>query len=138
MLRLCSHDLIDVACCRCVCVSGRTASDGRSCISDNGTVIVLANGRIDFFPAHPFNKPSPFKPIVRGLRKMRAFDYDFESKLIYFAQARTIKSIYLNGTGMRVIIGGMYIPCNVICIFLKPDPRYDSSKNYFKRYTYIK
>lgn len=35
-------------------------------------------------------------------------DIDYDSKLIYFADAKKdIKSVFLNGTGMKVIVSGM-------------------------------
>lgn len=54
----------------------------------------------------------PLRAITGAVRNLVAFDYDFEANLIYFAvrsKRSAIKAIYLNGTGVRVLVGGMYI-----------------------------
>ena len=92
-------------------MSGRTAADGKSCLNETGFLIVSGRKKIAFFPANPLSRPPPFSPITRRLRNIVALDIDFESKLIYYADSgrrAAIKAVYLNGTGMRVVVGGKY------------------------------
>ena len=110
ILGVCPHPLTSVLDCRCVCVSGRTAADGKSCVNETGFLIVGGKKKIRFLSANPFSRPPPFKTINRRLRNVMALDIDFESHIIYFADSTrraAIKAVYLNGTGMRVVIGGM-------------------------------
>lgn len=105
---VCSHCLH----CRCVCVSGQTAADGKSCVDPAGFLMVSGNKKIGFSPLNPLiQPPPPFSPITRRLGNVVGLEADFESELIYFAETRgrkgTIKAVYLNGTGMRVVVGGM-------------------------------
>ena len=96
---------------RCVCVSGRTAADGKSCVNETGFLVVSGKKRIEFLSANPLGRPPPFKPVSRRLRSVAALDFDFESKLIYFADSgrrAAIKAVFLNGTGLRVVVGGMF------------------------------
>ena len=92
-------------------MSGRTAADGKSCVNETGFLIVGGKKKIRFLSANPFSRPPSFKTINRRLRNVMALDIDFESHIIYFADSTrraAIKAVYLNGTGMRVVIAGMY------------------------------
>lgn len=74
-------------------------------------LIVSGSRKIEFISASPLGRPVPLRAITGAVRNLVAFDFDFESKLIYFAvsgKRSAIQAIYLNGTGMRVVVGGMY------------------------------
>ena len=81
-------------------------------MNETGLLIVSGSKKIAFLSPNPLSRPPGFMPITRRLRNVLAIDFDFESKLIYFAEAgrrAAIKSVFLNGTGMRVIIDRMYL-----------------------------
>lgn len=95
-------------------MSGQTAADGKSCVDPAGFLMVSGNKKIGFFPLNPLSQPPPsFSPITRRVGSVVGLEADFESKVIYFADTRgrrgAIKAVYLNGTGMRVVVGGMLI-----------------------------
>ncbi|XP_068751456.1 low-density lipoprotein receptor-related protein 1-like isoform X2 [Montipora capricornis] len=101
---------------RCVCVSNHIAEDGKHCVKGTAFLIVSGSRRIEFLSANPLSRPPPFQPITGSLRNVVALDYDFESKLIYFAvssRRSAIKAIYLNGTGLRIVISGLQKPTSL-------------------------
>ena len=74
-------------------------------------VIASGSRKIEFISAGPLGTPVHLRTITGAVRNLVAFDFDFESNLIYFAvrsKRSAIKAIYLNGTGMRVVVGGKY------------------------------
>ena len=92
------------------------AEDGKNCVKQTAFLIVSGSRKIEFLSASPLSKPPLLQPITRSMRNLVALDYDFESQLIYFAvssRRSAIKTVYLNGTGLRRVISGMCILCNV-------------------------
>ena len=90
-------------------MSNHIAEDGKHCVKGTAFLIVSGSRRIEFLSANPLSRPPPFQPITGSLRNVVALDYDFESKLIYFAvssRRSAIKATYLNGTGLRLVISG--------------------------------
>ena len=80
-------------------------------MNETGLLIVSGSRKIAFLSPNRLSRPPGFVPITRRLRNVLAIDFDFKSKLIYFAEAGRragIKAVFLNGTGMRVVIDRMY------------------------------
>ena len=90
-------------------MSGRTAPDGKSCLNDTSFLVVSGKRKIEFRPASPLTRPPSYSTITRRRSNIAALDIDYESELIYFADAnrKDIKAIFLNGTGMKIVIKGM-------------------------------
>ena len=96
------------ACFRCVCVSGLVASDGMSCLNDSSFLVVSGKKKIGFSAISPLRRPPAFSTITRRRSSVVDLDVDYDSKLIYFADAKKdIKSVFLNGTGLKVVVSGM-------------------------------
>lgn len=96
-------------CFRCVCVSGLVASDGMSCLNDSSFLVVSGKKKIGFSAISPLRRPPEFSTITRRRSSVVDLDVDYDSKLIYFADAKKdIKSVFLNGTGMKVVVHGMF------------------------------
>lgn len=90
-------------------MSGRTAPDGKSCLNDTSLLIITSKRRFKFRASSRLSRPPSYSTIWRRRINIVAFDYDYNSKLIYFADAdgNDIKKVFLNGTGMKVILKGM-------------------------------
>ena len=91
-------------------MSGRTASDGKSCLNDTSYLIISGRRKIEFKAASPLSRPPSYSTISRRRSNIVAFDFDYDSNLIYFADAsrKDIKALFLNGTGVQVVLKGMW------------------------------
>lgn len=89
-------------------MSGLVASDGMSCLNDSSFLVVSGKKKIGFSAISPLRRPPEFSTITRRRSSVVDLDVDYDSKLIYFADAKKdIKSVFLNGTGMKVVVNGM-------------------------------
>jgi len=89
-------------------VSGQLAPDGMSCLNDSSFLIISGKKKIGFSAISPLRRPPAYSTITRRRSSVVDLDIDYDSKLIYFADAKKdIKSVFLNGTGMKVIVSGM-------------------------------
>ena len=81
-----------------------------ACLNDSSFLVITGKKKIGFLATSPLRRPPAFSTITRRRSNVVALDFDFDGKLIYFADAnrRDIKAIFLNGTGMRVIVSGMF------------------------------
>ena len=91
-------------------MSGQVASDGMSCLNDSSFLIITGQKKIGFSAIGPLRRPPAFSTITRRRNNVVALDFDYDAQVIYFADAKRkdIKAIFLNGTGLRVVVSGMF------------------------------
>ena len=90
-------------------MSGLVASDGMSCLNDSSFLVVSGKKKIGFSAISPLRRPPAFSTITRRRSSVLDFDVNYDSQLIYFSDAKKyIKAVFLNGTGLRVVVNGMF------------------------------
>ena len=89
-------------------MSGQVAPDGMSCLNDSSFLVISGKKKIGFSAISLLRRPPAFSTITQRRSSVVDLDFDYDSKIVYFADAKKdIKSVFLNGTGMRVVVGGM-------------------------------
>ena len=63
---------------------------------------------ISFRFLDPRDSRPPF-PDIRMLSNGGVLDFDFERQRIFFAGARDLHSVYVNGTGIKTVVSGLVI-----------------------------